>query len=263
MQEVLSKIKELTGQNYAQLTERGNKSIKIVFDLAQKLDKKKVLIPDQGGWITYKQYPPKFGLEIVEVKTDFGLLDMNDLVTKADETSILVCCSMPGYIAVDNFQEIVKQCSSLGCLVVNDASGTLGTDYAKMGDIIIGSFGKWKPVNLEYGGFIATNNLEMYTEFDESYFDEHKYEDLMEKFNTLPAKLEVYGSTRKQIIEDLQSFDIIHKDKEGINVCIKYKDDEVKQRIIDYCKENKIEYTECPRYIRVNTDAISIEIKRI
>ena len=37
----------------------------------------------------------------------------------------------------------------------------------------------------------------------------------------------------------------------------------VKQRIIDYCNENNLEFTECPRYIRINEPAISIEVKRL
>ena len=68
---------------------------------------------------------------------------------------------------------------------------------------------------------------------------------------------------RKKILEDLQSFEIIHKKNQGINVIIKFDDDEVKQRIIDYCKENNLEFTECPRYIRIKEPAISIEVKRL
>jgi len=48
-----------------------------------------------------------------------------------------------------------------------------------------------------------------------------------------------------------------------INVIIKFDDEEVKQRIIEYCKENNLEYTVCPRYIRVNENAVSIELKRL
>ena len=57
--------------------------------------------------------------------------------------------------------------------------------------------------------------------------------------------------------------DIINPGKHGINVVIKFKDKEQKEKLIKYCKENKLEYTECPRYIRVEEDAVSIEVKRI
>ena len=35
-----------------------------------------------------------------------------------------------------------------------------------------------------------------------------------------------------------------------------------KKELIAYCEKNGYEYTECPRYIRVLENAISIEVKR-
>ena len=139
---------------------------------------------------------------------------------------------MQGYFAMDNMDEIMKTASKKGCIVVNDVSGSIGTDSAKVGNLLIGSFGKWKPINLEYGGFIATDEDEFYENFDASYFDEHLYDDLKQKFEELPKRLETFKKTRKQILDDLQSFKIIHKSKPGINVVVKYDDDEIKQRII-------------------------------
>ena len=262
MQRILSKLKELTGKEFIQLSERGDKAIDIALDLAKQMEKTTILIPDQGGWLYYKKAPKKYDLEIKEVKTDQGLIDLADLKKKANKDSILLTCSMPAYAAVDNLKEIYKICKEKKCLLVNDVSGTLGTEHAKMGDIIISSFGKWKPINLEYGGFIATSDNKFYEDFDASYFDEHLYDDLLEKIENLPKRLKMFEDTRKQILEELESFEILHKDKLGINVIIRFNEDEVKVRIIDYCKENKLEFTECPRYIRVNDNAISIEIKR-
>ena len=42
-----------------------------------------------------------------------------------------------------------------------------------------------------------------------------------------------------------------------------HNNDEEKDKIIKYCKENNYEYTLCPRYIRVNENAVSIEVKRL
>ena len=41
------------------------------------------------------------------------------------------------------------------------------------------------------------------------------------------------------------------------------KSADLTDELIQYCKDNSYEYTECPRYIRVNCKAISIEVKRI
>ncbi|MBW2981337.1 DegT/DnrJ/EryC1/StrS family aminotransferase [Candidatus Woesearchaeota archaeon] len=264
MQQILERLRQLTGSKYIQLTERGNNSLLIALTLVKDfLDKEKVLIQDQGGWITYKQYPKKLGLEIIELKTDHGLIDLTDLEDKADENSILLINSTPGYAVFQDMQKIQEACKRKRCLLINDVSGSIGTDTAKIGDIIFGSFGRWKPINVEYGGFIATNNDKYYEEFAASYFEEHKYDELIKKIEELPQRLEKLQEARKKILEDLQSFNIIHKCKKGINVIIKFDDDEVKQRIIDYCKENKLEFTECPRYIRINEPAISIEVKRL
>jgi len=263
MQSILAKLKEMTGKPHVQLTERGNKSINIALDLAKQLDKTTVLIPDQAGWIYYKKAPKRFKLAIKEIKTSHGLIDLEDLEKNADENSVLLTCSMPGYFAVDNMQEIMKICSKKACILINDVSGAIGMDAAKIGHILVCSFGKWKPVNLEYGGFIATDDKKFYEGFDASYFDENKYADLLKRFDALPERMKKFDEKRKQVLEDLESFKIIHADKAGINVIVKFDDDEIKQRIIDYCAENNLEYTECPRYIRVNEKAISVEVKRL
>ena len=169
MQEVIKRLKELTNKEFIQLTERGNKSIDIALDLAKQLGKTTVLIPDQAGWIHYKKAPKKIELEVIEIKTNSGLIDLEDLKQKANKDSVLLTCSMPGYFAIDNIEEIQKICKENNCILINDISGSIGTDKAKTGDIILGSFGKWKPINLEYGGFIATNEKDFYERFDASY----------------------------------------------------------------------------------------------
>ena len=68
---------------------------------------------------------------------------------------------------------------------------------------------------------------------------------------------------RKKVINDLVDYDIIHKNDLGFVVIIKFKDDTEKENLINYCKNNNLEWTECPRYIRINQKAISIEIKRL
>jgi len=264
MQQILSRLKELTGKEFIQLAERGNKAIKIALDLAKQLEKTTVLIPDQGGWLTFKKYPDKFGLAAKEIKTKQGLIDLEDLEKNANQESVLLTCSMPGYFAVEeNIQKIQELCAKKGCLFFNDVSGSIGKDAAKHGDVILGSFGKWKPINLEYGGFIATNDKKYYTDFDSSYFEEKRYDELIKKLEELPERLKKLQEARKKILEELESFNVVYKEKEGINVVVKFDEDEAKQRIIDYCKDNKLEYTECPRYIRINEPAISIEVKRL
>lgn len=262
MTKVKPKLKELSGKQFIRLTERGNEAIDKVLELAKKIGMKKVIIQDQGGWIHYQKAPKKKGLEKIEVKTERGITDLEDLKSKADSESVFLCNSMPGYHAFDDIESIYDICKEKGCLLVNDVAGSIGTEHAKVGDIIIGSFGRWKPVNLHYGGFIASDEHEFVKNMGKDNFDVNKKKDLLEKLNNLPKRLHSFSESRKKIIEDLSGFEIINKDKAGINIIISFEKELDKEKIVDYCKENNLEYTECPRYIRIEEPAISIEIKR-
>jgi len=255
--DVIEKLQELTGKKEIKLVESGDHAILSVLKFCKKAGKERVLIQDQGGWLTYRDYPKKAGLEKVELKTDYGLIDLDDLRAKADEKSVLLVNSLNGYFSEQPMFEIAKICAENNCLLVNDVSGSIGMDSGRIGDVLLGSFGKDKPVNLHYGGFIAYDLGEFEGEFDES-----KQQALSEKLDELFARQLRWDSMHWKIISELSGFDVIHKDKPGINVVVKFSSDEEKKKIIEYCDKNKLPYTICPRYIRVNCDAISIEVKR-
>jgi len=262
LEKIEEMLKELTEKEFVCLTERGNKSIKLALEIAKSLGKTKCILQDQGGWMTYKQFAEKLKLEIVEVKTDSGIIKLDDMRTKADENSVLLINSMPAYAFLEDMKEILKIAHQKECLVINDASGSIGTSEAKHGDIVLGSFGEGKPVNLDYGGFIATDNDEIYDKF-QSNFDSNRYDELLDKLVHLDEKLAIFRIAREKILKELSELDIIRRESKGINVIIRYKNDIEKQRITDYCVEHDLEYTECPRYIRVNEKAISVEVKKI
>ena len=255
--EVQEKLQELTGKQKIKLVESGDHAILYVLKFMKKLGKEKVLIQDQGGWLTYRDYPKKAGLEKVELKTDYGVLDFEDLREKADEKSVLLVNSLNGYFSEQPMEVISEICAEKKCLLINDASGSIGTELAKVGDVIIGSFGRDKPVNLHYGGFIAYDEGEFEGEFDSS-----KLEMLNEELNKLFAKLLAWETKNIKIKQDLKEFDVIHRNSKGINVVVKFSNEDEKEKILKYCKENELPYTLCPRYIRVNCDAVSIEVKR-
>ncbi|MBD3303715.1 hypothetical protein GF343_01095 [Candidatus Woesearchaeota archaeon] len=255
--EVQEKLQELTGKQKIKLVESGDHAILSVLKHCKNLGKEKVLIQDQGGWLTYRDYPKKAGLEKIELMTDYGIIDPDALKAKADEKSIFLVNSLNGYFSEQPMQEIAKICAEKKCLLINDASGSIGTELAKVGDVIIGSFGKDKPVNLHYGGFIAHDSGEFEGEFDES-----KLSALSEELDKLFAKLLAWETKNAKIKEDLKDFDVIHPESKGINVIVKFSNEEEKEKILEYCEKNDLPYTICPRYIRVNCDAVSIEVKR-
>ena len=220
MQKTIEKLKELTGKSKIILTRRGNKALKFTLKALRELGKTKILIQDQGGWLTYPQYARELGLGLIELKTNYGLVDVAELKDKADRNSILVINSMPGYFAYERMVEIAKIAKKFDAILVNDVSGSIGTGVAKVGDIIFGSFGRWKPVNVEYGGFIATDGD--YLGDMQSVFDDKFAPKLAEKLEGIDARIKKMKETAVKIKDDLKDFRIIHPDANGFNVVVKF-----------------------------------------
>lgn len=258
MPTAIEMLQALTNKKNITLTESGDHAIKTII-CALKKTKKQILIQDQGGWLTYKDYAKKEKLEIIELKTNYGIINTTDLQTKTNNNNFLLINSLAGYFAEQPMQEIAKICKQTNCLLVNDVSGSIGTENAKIGDIIIGSFGKDKPVNLHYGGFIATNTDE---QFENCNFNQQKTAELKKQLEQLKNRQEMFTKINNKIKTELANYEILHKNLKGINVIVKFNNEKEKQEIIKYCENNNYEYTLCPKTIRVLDTAISIEVKR-
>jgi hypothetical protein len=271
--QIINILKKYTKHENIELTSRGNTAIFASLYIARKINQKKktVLIPDQGGWLTYKKYPKMLELNLIELKTNKGLIEPEVLkqTLKDYDVNCLLYENPAGYFADQNIKEIYEICKDK-CSVILDASGCISNpdmcngDYA---DFIIGSFGKWKPVWVEYGGFVSIKNKDHYLFANEIFnttaFDEKYYKELLTKLKEVPKRLEKLNKISKQIKLDLKDKKIIHQNKDGICVVIAFENNNEKQEIIDYCEKHKYEYTSCPRYIRIMQDAISIEVKRL
>ena len=261
MEEVIEILKQLTGKKKIILTRRGNKAIKFSLKALASAGKTKLFIQDQGGWMTYPQYAKDFGLGLIKLKTDYGLIKINRIKDQIDNKSILLINSMPGYFAVEDMKTLSEISKKAGAVLINDASGSIGSENAKFGDIIVGSFGKWKPVDVEYGGFIATDGN--YFGDMESVFSANFVPILVKKLKNLKKRTEFLKSKAKKVKQALKNFEILHKEHDGLNVIVKFNNDKEKEKILNYCEQNNLEYTICPRYIRVEEDAVSIEVKRL
>lgn len=255
----IAELKKLTGKKYIVFTKRGNTAIKVSLKLAKDLGNKDIIVQDQGGWITYSQFIDELKLNKVQVQTDNGLIDPSRFFF---QRAALLVNSMPGYFVLQDMKPLYDDCKKRKVLVINDVSGSIGTEQAKIGDIILGSFGQWKPLNAEEGGFLATNN-----QYDHDFFLDYDvnidYEKLYEKLSNLEKKLIFFQKRVDKIKKDLSIYDIIHKDKQGLNVIVRFSSDKEKEKLINYCEKEGYEYVECPKYIRVLDDAISIEVKRL
>lgn len=256
----VQELKKLTGKKYITFTKRGNASIKAALKLVKSLGYKKVLLQDQGGWMTYTQFIKKLKLDEERIKTDYGLVDLEYL--DGHEDSVFLLNSMPGYHSAHDMEDVEEACLTNNLLLINDVSGSIGRKAAKKGHMVLGSFGKWKPINLKSGGFLATDNKD-YHEFFKEFEKELDFEKLYEKLEELDERLAYLHKTSQAIKEDLKEEDIIHRDHLGLVVIAKFDSKNKKKELINYCKKRDYEYVVCPKYIRVLDDAISIEAKRL
>ena len=160
---------------------------------------------------------------------------------------------------------------------MEDASGAIG-DYENRlangdySDIIIGSTGSPKIVNVEDGGFISTND-----------------ETLFEKSNLLLKTMKASNITAcgiyneldfakdnlkktisaalylKEVIEEKTDFNVFHKDKRGINVIIKTDDSKSLSYKLrqEFTLDSHGMITKCPNYNRLKEKAVAIEIKNL
>ncbi|PIN76813.1 hypothetical protein COV17_00925 [Candidatus Woesearchaeota archaeon CG10_big_fil_rev_8_21_14_0_10_36_11] len=261
-------IRRMTGHPHIEITSRGNTAIAAALS-AVPLDRK-VCIPEEGGWLTYKTLPPEKGLRVLSVSCNDSRIDIKELRAKIETGVVgaLLYQQPGGYFAEQPIEEIYRLCHSAGCLVIVDVSGAIGTPLCdpQYADILVGSFGRWKPVNAKVGGFVSCKNEKVWEKVSRGLkplTDESVIARIHESFNELPNRVARLMLVRDKVLKDLSEFDIVYPYDSGFVVVVKYHSKEAKDAIIDYCKENSLEYTECPRYIRLNDKAISIEIKRL
>jgi len=269
---IIELLKGYTGHPGAALTRSGDAAIYVACFLAKLLRKKRMLIPDQGGWLTYKTYPLVFDLEVEEIHTTDALIDLNDLKKKADDTCAFIVPSMGGYFVEEPLESIGELSRKRGCLVIVDATAAVSDAVLCNGndaDIILGSFGKGKIIDAGYGGFISFREKEYRDRARELLalmkFDRDGFLPVVhEKLIHAQKRLSSFFSRSTQVKEDCRNrnLDVIHRGSRSVNVVIGFASEKEKNEILKYCHAKNLEYTLCPRYIRVMRSAVSIELKR-
>ena len=257
-------LKILTGKRFVQFTTRCNRAIQIALFVLKRLERETVLFQEEGGWLTYERFIRQADLTPIKMVTDDGLIHAKEL-DHYDMNAVLLLNSFAGYIALHDMDEIANACAKNNIVLINDVSGSIGLKQGKLGDVILGSFGVAKPVNLGTGGFIATDDEHIFSliqEFEDSE-PPLNFEALEKKLRGLEKRRSFLQTKARKVKEDLKQFDLVHREQEGLNVVVRFADETIKKQIEDYCKKSNLEYTICPREIRILDDAISIEIKRL
>ena len=265
-EEVYAQLRALTGHYFVLVTTRGNTAITAALSLLPT--DKRLLIPEEGGWIHYYKAPEKLKLGFEKVKCDQAKIKVADLEQKLKkgEFSALLYQQPGGYFAEQPMKVIYELCARYGCLVIMDVSGSIGTRLCdgRYADILVGSFRKL--VDASEGGFITFKDEELWQKgifFVEELRRKEALEEIEQKLIKLPARISFLTETRRKIMKNLAGFNLIHRDDIGFVVMVKFNDEAEKEKIIKYCTQEKLPWTECPRYIRLNEKAISIELKQL
>lgn len=263
----IDKISDLTTKEHVKITSSGNNSIFIALS-AIKGD---IIIPDQGGWHGFKQIARFLDKNIITLKTDAGLIstDYLDELETGDE-SALIFTSFAGYTAEQDIKSIVSYCKNNSITTIEDASAGIGDSEKKLGcqsDIILASTGSPKIINVGSGGFIATNDEDVFTSTTLpqklSKTTEIICSGIDNEIDNVGKNLELSLNATEHVKKHIPN--ILHADKRGINVIIPHENSKSicwdLKKTLTTDKSGII--TTCPNYNRVKQKAICIEIKNL
>ncbi|MGZ7048717.1 MAG: DegT/DnrJ/EryC1/StrS family aminotransferase [Methanobacterium sp.] len=264
------KIRDLTNHDHVKIVNSGNSAILA----AMASFKDKIMIPDQGGWTGFK-YAAKFlGLEIVEIPTELGIIKPGVLDESINENKpeALFITSFAGYIADQPVKQIYEICEDQKVTLVEDASGGIGDMEKQLsnGDhahIIVASTGSPKIVNVGSGGFISTNDNEIFRKnkflIKSLKADHVTCAGISAEIKNAPEVLLKYMEACTIIKEELSS--AIHRNKRGISVALKTENSKKVGYELRQClnADGRSIITTCPRYERVMVEAVCLEIKNL
>jgi hypothetical protein len=262
-------IKEMVGQKFVNPVASGNCAILAAVSAIDG----KIMIPDQGGWRGFKDYPDLMGKEVCILETDLGVVntDALDSELRKHNPGGLFLTSFAGYIAEQDIKEIAKICRENSVYLIEDTSGAIGDKILARGDadITICSTGAPKIVNVLSGGFVSTNHKEI-LDMSARVASACRISPVIcagitEELKNAPdivERLVKYSAILKEELED-----VVHRDSRG--VCAGFETDDPK-RFVKRARENGLVtdanqgfLTACPRYERFLKNGVVVELKKL
>jgi hypothetical protein len=262
-------IKKVVGQEIVKPVASGNCAI---LAACSGIDGK-IMIPDQGGWRGFKEYPDLLGREVCPLETELGVVDVDALdgELKKWKPGALFLTSFAGYIAEQDIAEIAKICRENSVYLVEDASSAVGDKLLAKGhcDITVCSTGYPKIVNVLSGGFISTDHEEI-IDMASSVLSACKISPvtcagITEELKNAPAIVETLVKYSAIIKEELAG--VVHAGRRG--VCVGFETDDPKTLIKKargnglLTDKNQGFLTMCPRYERFQKKGVVVELKKL
>ncbi len=269
IKECIAGIRKLVGQKFIKPVSSGNCAILAVVSAI----KGKVMIPDQGGWRGFKDYPRIMGREVCTIKTDLGVVNAETLDSelRRQMPRALFLTSFAGYIAEQDIKEIAKICRENSVYLVEDASGAIGDGILAKGnaDITVCSTGAPKILNVVSGGFISTAHreiLEMSSGITSACrINPVTCAGIIEELKKAPEVVEKLVKYSGVLNKELES--AVHMERRGI--CAGFEVNEPKE-FIKRAKKNGLVtdlgqgfLTICPEYDRFMKNGVVVELKKL
>ena len=263
----IAKIRDLTTKEHVKMTSSGNNSIFIALSAITG----DIIIPDQGGWHGFKQIAKLLDKNIVTLKTDARLITIDYMdELEISEGSALIFTSFAGYTAEQDIKSIVSYCKDNSITTIEDASAGIGDSENRLGcrsDIILASTGSPKIINVGSGGFIATDDDDVFTRTSLpqklSKTTEIICSGIDNEIDNVSKNLQVSLNATEHGKKHIPN--TLHAAKRGINVIIPHENSKSicwdLKKTLTTDKSGII--TTCPNYNRVKQKAICIEIKNL
>ena len=264
-----NKIRDLTSPEFVKMTSSGNNSIFVALSAVEG----DIIVPDQGGWHGFKQIAKFLDKNLITIKTDLGIINpnyLNDI--DINDNSALIFTSFAGYCAEQDTKSITKYCRNNGITTIEDASAGIGDKKKLLGngkysDVILASTGSPKMINVGSGGFISTDNEEIFKNSSMpqklSKTTEITCSGIYAELDNVKNNLELTLNATEHLKKHISN--TIHAKRRGVNVII--PTDDAKEISWNLKKALTIDksgfITTCPNYNRVKQKAISIEIKNL
>jgi hypothetical protein len=263
-------LKKVTGHQHARMVCSGNAAIMAAMSNMEG----PVMLPDQGGWSGFIKIAEFFGLEISYVPTKMGVIDLKILEDhiKINHPESLFVTSFAGYMAEQPVKSIHEICESYNVTLIEDASGAVGDPHKNLAwgnnsHIIVASTGTPKMVNVGNGGFISSNDPELFKNIH------YILKTLKSSPVTCAGLVEEIKKTPVNLVKTIKACEFLKKEikssfyqeKAGINVTIPVKE----PKSIAYSLRKSIPVngggmiTVCPNYDRINYPAVCLEIKNL
>lgn len=248
-------LSQVTKYTHIVLEKRGNTAIFNALQACKKKGFDDIYIPDVGGWITYEPYAKKLGFIIHHIQT------VNGVITNFSPKpqSVLLCHSLAGYHTSQDTKRLSQIMKQTNGIFIEDCCGMIGNELH--GDIVVCSFGHWKPIDFGEGGFCGTNDDELFELLQHpDYIFEKDERLLLDKITHVKDRLAFLYQKRDEV---KAHFSEAICDDFGLVVLVPYSTENEKNKILMYCSDQNLEYTLCPRFIRSSLQAVCIEIKRL